>query len=218
MKKNIFFAAIMAASFSLNSCGNLGTGLGSTSGNSDATSSVADAGSAILNSLLGSILSTTLTEKSIVGTWTYRQPEVRFESENVLAKAGGEVTAANIEKKLDGYLTKVGITKGVTSFTFKEDKTFTIMSGNKTISSGTYKFDTSAKTLTMQGNIGLMNQTCTVGMDGTNLCLLYDADKLLNLMNTAGSILGNANATIGSITNILGQNYKGMKIGFQLAK
>lgn len=218
MKKNIFTALILAASISLSSCGSAGSStLGSIlGGTSDST--LGDAGSTILNSLLGSLLGSTMNEQTIVGTWTYQQPEVRFESENLLAKAGGEVAAASIEKKLDSYLTKVGITKGATTYTFKEDKTFSIATGSKTISTGTYTFDASSKTLTMQGTLGLMNQTCTVGMDGTNLCLLYDADKMLTAVNAVGGILGNANSTLGSITSILGNNYKGMKLGFQMAK
>ncbi|MCR5179725.1 MAG: DUF4923 family protein [Bacteroidaceae bacterium] len=231
MKRNIFAALIiLAVSLTLSSCGTtgaaaLGSILGgttttdsSTTSSSDATSAVASAGSTILNSLLGSILSSTLTEQSIVGTWTYQQPEVRFESESLLAKAGGEVAAASVESKLSTYLSKVGISKGSTTFTFNEDKTFSVLSGSKTITSGTYAFDASAKTLTMQGQLGLLNQTCVVGMDGTNLCLLFEADKLLTAANAVGSILGKSNATIGSISSVIGSNYNGMKLGFQMSK
>ena len=231
MKKSILTAAILAASLSLSRCGTTGaaalgsilsgaTGTTGTTeaGTTDAGSVLGSAGATILNSLLGSILSSTLTEQSIVGTWTYQQPEVRFESENLLAKAGGEVAAANIEQKLNTYLSKIGITKGATTYTFKEDKSFSISTGSKTISTGTYAFDANSKTLTLQGSLGLLNQTCTVGMDGTNLCLLYDADKLLTAANAVGNLLGKANSTLGSITSILGSNYKGMKLGFQLAK
>lgn len=218
MKKNILSAALLAASLTLSSCGVLGgSGFGTATGN-DGTTAITDAGTTILNSLLGSVLSSSMTEQTIVGTWTYQQPEVRFESENLLAQAGGEVAAANIEQKLSTYLKKVGITKGATTYTFNKDKTFAITTGSKTISTGTYTFDPSSKTLTMQGSLGLLNQSCTVGMDGTNLCLLFEADKLLTAANAVGSYLGKSNATIGSITNILGSNYKGMKLGFQLSK
>lgn len=224
MKKNIFLAALFAASFCLSGCGSVGSILGAASGtttgtsSSDATSAIGSAGASILNSLLGSILGSTLTEQSLVGTWTYQQPEVRFESENLLAKAGGEVAAASIENKLNTYLSKIGIKKGATIYTFKEDKTFAISTSSKTISTGTYTFDASSKTLTLKGTLGLMNQTCTVGMDGTNLCLLYDADKLLTAANAVGSFLGKSNSTLGSITNVLGSSYNGMKLGFQLSK
>lgn len=229
MKKNILSAAILAASLTLSGCGTTGTSaLGSILGGStgatgtttgtDVTSVLGSAGSTILNSLLGTILGSTMTEQTIVGTWTYRQPEVRFESENLLAKAGGEVAAASIEQKLGTYLSKIGISAGTTTYTFNQDKTFSISTGSRTISTGTYTFDTNTKTLQMQGSLGLLNQTCIVGMDGTNLCLLYDADKLLTATTSIASVLGKASSTLGSVASVLGNNYTGMKLGFQMSK
>ncbi|MBP5771156.1 MAG: DUF4923 family protein [Bacteroidaceae bacterium] len=226
MKKTFLIAAIAAAT--LTSCfGPAATGTSSTPSTTDPLGSVlgavtggagAEAGATILNSLLGTLLGSTMTEQTIVGSWTYQQPEVRFESENLLAKAGGELAAASIEQKLSTYLGKVGISKGVTTYTFNTDKTFAIQTGGRTISTGTYTFDPSSKKLTMKGTFGLLNQTCTVGMDGVNLCILYDADKMLTAVNAVGTFLGKSNSTVGSITSLLGSNYKGMKLGFQLSK
>lgn len=222
MKKSMFFAAVVSAALSLGSCGSLGNlptnNTANTSTSTSAGTDLATAGSSILNNLLGSLLSNTLNEQSFVGTWTYQNPEVRFESENLLAQAGGSVVASSIEAKLDGYLSKIGIAKGKSTYTFNEDKTFSIATNGRTIATGTYTYDKSSKVLTLQGTLGLMNQTCTVGMDGTNLCLLYDADKLLTVMNTVGSMLGKSNSTIANVTTLLGQNYQGMKIGFSLSK
>lgn len=218
MKKIFLSAAIMAATLSFTACGPGTTSTTTTSTSNSAGTDLATAGSSILGNLLGSILSNTLTEQSFIGTWTYQTPQVRFESENLLAQAGGAVVAGSIEQKLDTYLAKVGITKGVTSFTFKEDKTFLIVTNGKTVASGTYTYDRSSKILSLTGTLGLMSQNCIVGMDGTNLCLLYDADKLLTVMNTVGSMLGRSNSTLGNISGILGQNYTGMKVGFSLSK
>ena len=219
MKKNILSAVILAATLTIAACGPGATGTtASTPTSNTAGTDIASAGANILGNLLGSILSNTLTEQSFVGTWTYQSPQVRFESENLLAQAGGTVVASSIEQKLDGYLAKIGITKGVTSFTFKEDKTFLIATNGKNVASGTYTYDRSDKILNLTSTLGLMNQNCIVGMDGTNLCLLYDADKLLTVMNTVGAPLGKTNSTLGSISSILGQNYTGMKVGFSLSK
>ncbi len=234
MKKHIFVAAIMAASFSLTSCGVMGGATGTTSSSTTNTGSnsngissilggisgsdVASAGSSILGNLLGGLLSNTITEQSFVGTWTYQSPQVRFESENLLAQAGGSVVATSIEQKLDTYLSKIGITKGVTTFTFNEDKSFSVSSKGKTILSGTYTYDKSSKTLSMQSTLGLFNQACTVGLDGTQLCLLYDADKLLKVVNTVGSLLGKTSSSLGSIANVFGENFNGMKVGFGMTK
>lgn len=218
MKKIFLSAAIVAAAISFTACGPGTTSTTTSSTSNSAGTDLATAGSSIIGNLLGSILSNTLTEQSFVGTWTYQAPQVRFESENLLAKAGGAVVAGSIEQKLDTYLAKIGITKGVTSFTFKEDKTFLIITNSKTVASGTYTYDRSSKVLNLTSTLGLMSQNCIVGMDGTNLCLLYDADKLLTIMNTVGATLGKTNSTLGNISGILGQNYTGMKVGFSLSK
>ncbi|MBO4906073.1 MAG: DUF4923 family protein [Bacteroidaceae bacterium] len=229
MKKNFIKTTVVVACLGLIGCGTTGTGIGSllgsrtssgsTLGSSSISSSTAlSAGSSILNNLLGTLLSSTITEKTLIGTWKYQSPECRFESENFLAQAGGAVVADNIEEKLESYLTRMGITKGVTSFTFKKDKTFSIQSNNRTITSGTYTFDSSTKSLTLSGSLGLLNHTCIVGMDGTSLCMLFDSTKLLTTVNTVGAVLGRSNSTLSSISALLGENYQGMKIGFKLAK
>jgi hypothetical protein len=215
MRKNTILAAIIAGALSLNSCMNLGSGssTGTTGGNTD----LITAGAAILENLLGGLLSNAITEQSFVGTWTYQEPQVRFESESLLTKAGGTVMAQSIEKSLDKYLSKVGITKGATTYTFNQDKTFTISTKGRTISSGTYAYDRNTKTLSLNGTLGIMNQTCTVGMDGTNLCLLYDADKLLSVLNGVGQLLGKTGA-LGTVASVFGGSYDGMKVGFSLKK
>lgn len=223
MKKTLLSVALVATSLLFTSCfgaGTTGTTTSTTSTSTGSTigSDVLSAGTSILGDLIGGLLSKTITEKTFVGTWTYQTPEVRFESENLLAKAGGSVMASSIEQKLDSYLSKVGITKGVTTFTFKDDKSYTIQTKGRVISSGTYTYDRNSQTLKMQGTFGLLNQECFVGMDGTNLCLLYEADKLLSILNSAASILGQANNTLGSVASVFGNNYNGMKVGFSLSK
>lgn len=223
MKKTILSVALLATSLLFTSCfgaGTTGTTTTTTPTSTGSTvgSDVLSAGTSILGDLIGGLLSKTITEKTFVGTWTYQTPEVRFESENLLAKAGGSVMASSIEQKLDSYLSKVGITKGVTTFTFKDDKSYTIQTKGRVISSGTYTYDRNTQTLKMQGTFGLLNQECFVGMDGTNLCLLYEADKLLTVLNSAASILGQANSTLGSVASVFGNNYNGMKVGFSLSK
>lgn len=223
MKKTILSVALVATSLLFTSCfgaGTTGTTTTTTPTSTGSTvgSDVLSAGTSILGDLIGGLLSKTITEKTFVGTWTYQTPEVRFESENLLAKAGGSVMASSIEQKLNSYLSKVGITKGVTTFTFKDDKSYTIQTKGRVISSGTYTYDRNTQTLKIQGTFGLLNQECFVGMDGTNLCLLYEADKLLTVLNSAASILGQANSTLGSVASVFGNNYNGMKVGFSLSK
>ena len=43
------------------------------------------------------------TAHSIVGTWTYQAPECQFESDQLPAKAGGEIAAKEVEEKIKRF-------------------------------------------------------------------------------------------------------------------
>ena len=45
------------------------------------------------------------SENSIEGTWTFVGPDCKFESDNLLAKAGGEVAAKKVEDGIEETLT-----------------------------------------------------------------------------------------------------------------
>ena len=77
------------------------------------------------------------------GTWTFIGSAIEFESDNILQQAGGSVASAAAESKLNEQLDKIGIKKGVLSFTFKADSTFNVtLNGKKIPGSYTYNQDT----------------------------------------------------------------------------
>ena len=85
----------------------------------------------------------TLTGKntaSMTGTWEFSGAALEFESDNLLQKAGGSLAATAVEKKLDGFLEKVGIEPGQMSFTFNEDSTFQTTVKGKNLK-GNYSYD-----------------------------------------------------------------------------
>ena len=65
---------------------------------------------------------------SLTGTWAYVGPDCKFESDNLLAKAGGEVAAKQVEDKMSGVLEKLGFKEG-TTYTFNADSTYTSVVG-----------------------------------------------------------------------------------------
>lgn len=211
MKKTILSCAILGCAL-LTSCG-----FGTTAPAASQTSQPSAANQSVLGNILGDIIGTVtggmMNQNSIQGTWTYTAPCVQFESENLLAKAGGAVIAAKVESNLDSYYQKVGIKPGACKFTFGADNKLTMQIGSKT-HTGTYKLDANTKTITMTGQFG-NNLTAYVSQNGNMLGLTFDASKLLTLLtaytaNSASTQL----STIGSIA----QNYSGMKLGFKFAK
>lgn len=183
-----------------------------TTGQGASTSSLGDIIGNIISSVTGSI---TTTEANLIGTWTYTEPCVQFESENLLTQAGGGAAATQVEAKLDAIYKMVGINPGSLVFTFAKDGSVSYTLGGKTFN-GTYTFDSKAKTVTITGQNG-RKLTAHVTISGPQMSLCFDSTKALDLFNAYGTQLGNISSTIGSIA-ALTQNFKGMKTGFKFKR
>lgn len=156
----------------------------------------------------------TLTGKntaSMTGTWTFSGSALAFESDNLLQKAGGSLAATAVEKKLDGFLGKVGIEPGEMSFTFNTDSTFQTQIKGKTLK-GTYHYDSSTQKVNLKF-AKLVGLNTTVNCTSEQMELLFPSDRLLDLISFLAS--KSNNATLQSI-NSLAESYDGMMLGFTL--
>ena len=163
----------------------------------------------MLGNILNSVITGgTVTQQNLIGTWTYSQPGCAFSSDNLLAKAGGEVAAAEIKSKLSSTYQKVGIKSSNTTVTFKEDGTFTAKIAGKGWS-GNYTFDEKTSKITMQGL--LINANCYAKKNSNGIALLFESTKLLTLLQTMSAMSGNSSIqTIGDLS----KNYDGLRLGF----
>lgn len=213
MKKMIrFAAALLCGAMLLQGCSSL---LSSVLG-TDADSSSVAAGEALEN-ILGSILGTfgqSTSKTTIIGTWTYSKPAVQFESESLLAKAGGTVASAKIVQELEPYYKKIGISAGKMSITLNQDLTCSYTIKGKTYN-GTYTFDEATNKLQISGSL-LSMPAAYVSVAGSQLSLTFDTTKLLAFAGAIGSVTGSG-YTLASIAQIA-QNYDGMKAGFLFTK
>lgn len=188
--------------------GILGAVLG---GNSNSSSS---AGSSIINGILNNVIgSGTFSQQDLCAhTWKYSKPGCAFTSENLLAKAGGEIAANKVEEKLGEYYSKFGFSGSNTYFTFKTDGTFAAKIDGRSWQ-GNYTFDEKTHAIQMKGLILSMSGYATKTANG--ISLLFDQKKLLNLIKTIGSLKGNSTlSALGTIAN----NYDGMRVGFEMTK
>lgn len=188
--------------------GILGAVLG---GNSNSSNS---AGSSIINGILNNVIgSGTFSKQDLCAhTWKYSKPGCAFISENLLAKAGGEIAANKVEEKLGEYYSKFGFSSSNTYFTFKTDGTFAAKIDGKSWQ-GNYTFDEKTHAIQMKGLILSMSGYATKTANG--ISLLFDQKKLLNLIKTIGSLKGNSTlSALGTIAN----NYDGMRVGFEMTK
>lgn len=152
----------------------------------------------------------------VKGTWTYSGTAVKLESDNLLKSTAATLAASQVEDKLDEYVSKVGIKAGTFSFTFNEDNTFVATVLGKSFN-GTYTLSEDYKTMSLQfgKTIGLKPFTASVSATSTQLNLLFQTDKLLELLGKLTSTSSNATLkTIGTLVN----QYDGMQLGLELQK
>lgn len=183
---------------------------GSNAGNGSNSSS--NAGS-IINGILNNVIgSGTFKQADLCHTWKYSKPGCAFTSENLLAKAGGEIAASKVENKLEGYYKKFGFSSSNTYFTFNTDGTFSAKIDGKAWN-GTYTFDEKTHAIQLKGL--LLSASGYVTKTTNGISLLFDQKKLLNLIKALSAFKGSSTlSAVGSIAN----NYDGMQVGFEMTK
>ena len=203
MKRSNFFKSVLVAVLCI---------AGSADGMAqDWKSILSGVASAVVNKATGE-------SNSIVGTWTYAGPDCKFTSDNLLAKAGGEVASKKVEEKMSGVFEKLGFKEGST-YTFNEDSTYSATIGSRT-TQGTYSYNPDTKELTMKTRLGIKtNVTVSKGLTGDTMSLLFKVDKLMSLaQNITGAIAGNSsNGAISTATSLLNE-YDGLQLGISLKK
>ena len=199
----------------LTGCGAQGTTGGSNNGMGDILGTVL--GAMTNGQTIGNVLSSVIgldkpTQADLIGTWRYRQPGVAFTSENLLAKAGGEVAATTAKEKLQTYYNSLGINSSNTVLQFTQDGQFAGKIDGKSIS-GTYTYDPNECKLTLKTllfSLPAYAKKTTGGMS-----ILFESKKLLNVLQTVSAISGNTTlSTIGDLS----KNYDGIRLGFDMAR
>jgi len=184
-----------------------GTAVSKATGNSTA----GDVASELIGNLLGT---SKVSEKSLLGTWTYSQPCVAFESENVLTSLGSSMVSTKVESTMQKGLNKVGFTSGKVVMTLKEDKTGTIQFNGKNIIVN-WAVDGSDLKLTFP--IVDKGVTMNAKLSDNELQLAMKADKLLTLLNAITEKAGTVNSSLNTL-NTLTKDVKGMYMGLKFTK
>lgn len=190
--------------------------LGYAGGNSsNTTGSTTSKVGSIVGSILDNVIGSTTFKKAdlCAYTWKYKSPGCAFTSENLLAKAGGEIAAKKVEEKLSTYYQKAGFNSSNTYFKFNEDGTFNAKIDGKSWS-GTYTFDEKTHAIDLKGRLLLsLNGFATKNSSG--ISILFESKKLLTIIQTLTALSGNT--TLGTIGEI-SKNYDGIRVGFDLSK
>lgn len=196
IKIGLFAAVCLLAT----SCGNMNQVLGAIS-----NGSVADA-------IISVIGLDKVSADNLIGAWSYKGPGCAFTSKNLLAKAGGEVAAAQIEEKLLPYYQQVNISASNTYITFNQDGTFSSKIAG-TPFSGTYTFDEASQQINLRGL--LLSINCYAKKEISGISILFEAKKLLTVLQTMAALSGNTNIqAIGDLS----KNYEGVRVGFDMKR
>lgn len=194
----------------------------STSTSVDATTGATTSATAATTTSIGSIISGLLN--NVIGsgtfskadlcahTWKYSKPGCAFTSENLLAKAGGEIAASKVEEKLSTYYNKFGFSSSNTQFTFTTDGNFSAQIDGKPWQ-GSYTFDEKTHAIHLKGLLLSASGYATKTTNG--ISLLFDQKKLLNLIRMLSAFKGSSTlSAVGTIAN----SYDGMRVGFEMTK
>ena len=166
----------------------------------------------ILNNVIGSA---TFSQADLCAhTWKYSKPGCAFTSENLLAKAGGEIAASKVEEDLSKYYSKFGFSKSNTYFTFKTDGTFAAKIDGKSWN-GTYTFDEKTHAIQLKGLLLSASGFATRTANG--ISLLFEQKKLLTLIKTLSKLNLTGSTTMSAVSSIV-DNYDGVRIGFEMTK
>ena len=187
---------------------------GTTGATSSATAATTTSIGSIISGLLNNVIGSGTFSKAdlCAHTWKYSKPGCAFTSENLLAKAGGEIAANKVEEKLSTYYKKFGFNSSNTQFTFTTDGNFSAQIDGKSWQ-GTYTFDEKTHAIHLKGLLLSASGYATKTTNG--ISLLFDQKKLLNLIKMLSTFKGSSTlSAVGSIAN----SYDGMRVGFEMTK
>ena len=166
-----------------------------------------------LGGIVDAVSGTSTAALDINGTWKYKGTACALQTEDVVKKIGASVVTSSLENKMNKQCAKAGIKVGACNFTFNNDGSFITSVGKKSYS-GTYTFEKKTGSLVLS-YLQLMNLNATVAMNGSDISLLFEANKLMKLLAYLNKT--SSNSSIKTISSLLNQ-YDGAKVGFKLGK
>ena len=212
--KKILTASVLITTLMLSSCGITTNGSSNNTGGNILSEVLGSMGNV---NTVGNVLSSVLgidkpSERDLIGTWRYSEPGVAFTSDNTLAKAGGEVAAAQAKAKLTESYKTIGLKHDNTQLTFNSDNTFSGRILGRSLS-GTWTYDNNNQKImikTLLFTIPVYAKRTTTGMS-----YLMESKKLLTILQTVSALSGNSTVqTIGDLS----KNYDGIRMGFEMKR
>ena len=161
-----------------------------------------------------------VTEYGMVGSWSYDRPAVKLESENTLTEVAASAATEKLQSALETGYSLVGFKPGSCDCTFTKEGKFTMTAGSHTLE-GDYTFENETHALTMTFSSKLLSKLGKIEgvayRDGTDLQILFPADKILAILQELGSKTASFSKSIASITTLLNA-FDGLNLGFEFTR
>lgn len=156
-----------------------------------------------------------LTAHTLVGTWNYAKPGIKFEGDDMVSELGGAAAETAVQAKLEKAYEMAGIKAGACAFTFTADNNFTATMGHQHLS-GTYEFDAQTHVITLhfakdEHNLGSIPGHAYAGVG--DLKLVFPVTKLVDVVTSLGSKI----SMLQEATTLL-EKYKNFYLGFEFTK
>lgn len=146
----------------------------------------------------------------LTGKWLYDEPSVDAKGTGFVSKLGKPIAKSKLKKGLKKAYNKLKLKKRWTSLTLTAGGKWTLRLVGQNVS-GDYTFDAQSGRLEFRWHG--VPIVAHARRDGKDLHLLFDADKLLNMMRLLGKL--KKSDTLKSLTK-LSNNYRDVMVGFKL--
>ncbi|MBO4476311.1 MAG: DUF4923 family protein [Bacteroidales bacterium] len=158
------------------------------------------------------------TAFDIKGSWKYQGVAIGASSDNALASIAASAGSGTVENKLNELLAKAGIKAGAATFNFKDDGSFTLLTGKINIP-GTWTKEGDKLTLNF-AKVITFKLVGTIKTTTEGCQILFDTGKFLDfvkkVLDAVGKLAG-SNATLSTVQQALA-NVNELKLGFKLSK
>ncbi len=189
------------------------TSKSSSSDESESSSSSSSTGSKLVKGVVTSLLGMNkLNEKNLEGKWSYIEPCVVLESDNVLAQIGGDVAMNKVESTMQSFLEGVGFKAGKVAMTLESEST-----GVMTISGKDVKMNWHVDDTNLVFTIAKKDIPVNASLSGGDLQLAMSMEKVLDLMEAVLSGVGKI-SSLGNVLSSLMGKYDGLYLGLRFEK
>lgn len=146
------------------------------------------------------------TEKEVLGTWIYTEPQIVYEGSDALAS----LAISTLKGQIPGLAQKFGVVPGQDYVTIKKSKILAVSAGKKANATYTYIPSTGKAIITGEHNGKKIIVTGYATIKDGLVTVLFDANELVAILSQTNAY--KENSTLQMMASVI-QSYPGIKVG-----